>query len=330
VFASSAIAALALALATLSPVYALPSMGVRAVISANSLQVQPGAGAAVTVSIRNTGAVVDNFHVDVLGAAASWTSVQPPTLPLFPDAQGVVTIDFRPPRSSNILAGSIPFGVRVASEVHPGDATVEEGTLEVGAFTELKAELIPEISRSSRTGRHQLACDNLGNTPVMLGFRATDPENALRFSFRPRNVVAQPGTATIVRVGVRPRHRILAGTARTSRFQITVQPQGAEVVNISGSLVQTPVVPKMIVALAGLVAVAAVGALVWIGPLHSGKTSTPTSAPTSAPLSTPTPSPTPSPSPSPTPSPSPSPTPTPTPAPTFGNFTLLPFPSFSI
>src|SRR6202163_4178486 len=101
-------------------------MGVRAVISANSLEVQQGASAVVTVTVRNSGAVVDHFHVDVLGDAMSWATITPATLPLFPDAQGLVTIDFRPPRSSDVRAGSVPFGVRVASEVHPGDATVEE------------------------------------------------------------------------------------------------------------------------------------------------------------------------------------------------------------
>jgi hypothetical protein len=265
---------------------------------------------------------------DVLGDASAWTTVAPATLPLFPDAQDVVTIDFRPPRSSNVRAGSIPFGVRVASEVHPEDTTVEEGTLEVGSFTELRAEMIPEISRG-RKGRHELACDNLGNTPLMLGFRGSDPENTLRFNFRPRSPVAQPGTATIVRLTVRPRHRILIGSGRTHRFTLVVQPDQGEPVTISGSLVQQPLVAKAVVGLVGLVAVAGVAALIWIGPLHSGK-QTPVSAPTSAPSSTPSASPTPSPSPSPTPSPSPSPTPSPTPAPTGIFQTFFPLPTLSI
>jgi len=61
-------------------VYTQPSMGVRAVISANSLEVQPGASAVVTVTVRNTGAVVDHFHVDVLGDAMSWATITPATL----------------------------------------------------------------------------------------------------------------------------------------------------------------------------------------------------------------------------------------------------------
>jgi hypothetical protein len=309
-------------------VYTLPSMGVRAVISANSLEVQPGASAVVTVTVRNTGAVVDHFHVDVLGYAMPWATVTPATLPLFPDAQGVVTIDFRPPRSSDVRAGSVPFGVRVASEVHSGDATVEEGTLEVGAFTGLKAEMIPEISRARRVGRHEIACDNLGNTPLTLGFRGTDPENTLRFDFRPRNPVGQPGTATIVRLGVRARHRIFMGSPRTYRFQLVVQPKEGEPVNLNGSLVQMALVPKALVGLVGLIAAAGVAALVWFGPLHSGNGAVPASTPTSAPSSTPTPTATPTPSPSATPSPSPSPTPEPTPTPT--PFTFVPAPTLNI
>ena len=309
-------------------------MGVRAVISANSLQVQPGANAGVTVTIRNTGSVVDHFHVDVLGDAVPWATVSPVTLPLFPDAQGVVTIDFHPPRTSEVLAGSVPFGVRVASEVNPGDATVEEGTIEVAAFTGLHAEMVPEISRGRGSGRHEIACDNLGNAPLVLGFRATDPENTLRFDFRPRNPVGQPGTATIVRLRVRPRHRIWMGSPRTYRFQIIVQPKDGAPATINGSLVQMPVIPKALIGLVGLVAAAGVAALVWIGPLHSGNQTAPASTPTSAPSATPSSTPTPSPSASPTPSPTPSPTDSPTPSPTdtgSGSLhTFFPVPTFNI
>jgi hypothetical protein len=315
-----------------TPVYTLASMGVRAVISANSVQVEPGASAAVTVTIRNTGAVVDHFHVDVLGDAVAWATVTPTTLPLFPDAQGLVTIDFHPPRASNVPAGSVPFGVRVASEVNPGDATVEEGTLEVGAFTGMHAEMVPEISRGRGVGRHQIAFDNLGNAPLVLGFRATDPENTLRFDFRPRNPVGQPGTATIVRLGVRPRHRILLGSPRTYRFQLVVQPKDGQPATINGSLVQMPVVPKALVGLVGLIAAGGVAALVWLGPLHSGSQPLPASTPTSAPSATPAATPTPSPSATPSPSPSPSPTPEPTDTPTANPIlhTFFPIPTFEI
>ena len=307
-------------------------MGVRAVISANSLPVQPGASAVVTVTVRNTGTVVDHFHVDVLGDAMPWATATPATLPLFPDAQGVVTIEFRPPKSPTIRAGSVPFGVRVASEVHIGDSTVEEGTFEVGAFTGMHAEMVPEISRGRGGGRHEIAVDNLGNTPMTLAFRATDPENTLRFDFRPPNPVGQPGTATIVRVRVRPRHRILMGSPRTYRFQIAVQPRDGEPTMISGSLVQMPVVPKALLGLVGLIAAGGVAAAVWVGPLHSGKPASPASTPTAAPSSTPSATPSPTPSSSPSPSPSPSPTPSPTPVPT-GNpilHTFFPVPTFEI
>src|SRR5580693_934322 len=158
------------------------AMTARAVLSPISLSVDPGAEATAVVTIRNTGAVVDHFHVQVLGDAARWATATPETLPLFPDAEGQVTISFRPARVSAARAGSTPFGVKVTSEVDPSDSSVEEGTLEIGAFTELTGELVPVISHGSRTGRHQLACDNRGNIPLTLAFGGVDPEEALRFA----------------------------------------------------------------------------------------------------------------------------------------------------
>ena len=149
----------------------------------------------------------------MLGDAARWATVTPETLPLFPDAEGQVSISFKPARVSAARAGATPFGVKVTSEVDPSDTSVEEGTLEIGTFTELTGELVPLISHGSRTGKHQLACDNRGNTPLTLAFGGVDQEEALRFAFNPTTVVAEPGTATIVTVRAHPRKRFLTGTA---------------------------------------------------------------------------------------------------------------------
>jgi len=275
-------------------------MAVRAVLSANSLHVEPGAEVVATVAIRNTGEVVDRFHVEVLGDAAQWATVTPPNLPLFPNAEGSVTVSFRPKRSPTALAGTWPFGVRIASEVDPRSATVEEGTLEIDAFTQLNAELSPQISHGRRVGRHQIACDNYGNTPLRLTFAGADPENTLRFRFRPAIVVAQPGTATVVRLGVRPRRRYLTGQAKTHEFRIVVQAKDAPPASLSGSMVQTALAPKWLFAVvAPLIALLVVAAVLLIPPAKgtSGHRLPPTPPPTLA-ASFPPPTPTPTPSPS--------------------------------
>ncbi len=254
-------------------------MTARSVLATPALHVEPGSVAVAQLTIRNTGSVVDHFHVQVLGDAARWATVTPETLPLFPDAEGVVSISFQPARVSAARAGATPFGVKVTSEVDPSDTSVEEGTLDIGAFTELSGELVPLISHGSRTGKHQLACDNKGNTPLTLAFGGVDQEEALRFAFNPTSVVAEPGTATIVTVRAHPRKRFLTGTAKTHRFQTIIQPREAPPVTVDGSMVQTPILPTWLPkALAALVVLAIAAVVLWLTVLNPAIKSTATTA----------------------------------------------------
>jgi hypothetical protein len=254
-------------------------MTARSVLATPALHVEPGSTAVAQLTVHNTGAVVDHFHVQVLGDAARWATVTPETLPLFPDAQGVVSISFSPARISAARAGATPFGVKVTSEVDPSDTSVEEGTLDIGTFTELSGELVPLISHGSRTGKHQLACDNKGNTPLTLAFGGVDQEEALRFAFNPTSVVAEPGTATIVTVRAHPRKRFLTGTAKTHRFQTIIQPREAPPVTVDGSMVQTPILPTWLPkALAALVVLAIAAVVLWLTVLNPAIKSTATTA----------------------------------------------------
>jgi hypothetical protein len=132
-------------------------VGATVTLSAPIVAVEPGGEAALELRVRNTGNVVDEFSMTVLGAAESWAVVEPPTISLFPGAEQVARVVFRPPRSSSIAAGPLPFGVHARSREDAAGSTVEEGTLEVGAFSEPFAELAPRTSRGSRGATHDLA-----------------------------------------------------------------------------------------------------------------------------------------------------------------------------
>ena len=62
-------------------------MGATASLATKSVRVEPGAGASLEIRVRNTGQVVDQFSLDILGDAAPWTTVEPPSLSLFPGAE---------------------------------------------------------------------------------------------------------------------------------------------------------------------------------------------------------------------------------------------------
>ena len=239
-------------------------MGASATLQERLIAVEAGAEATVQIRVRNTGEVVDQFALQVLGAAADWTTVEPPVLSLFPGRDDSATIRFRPPRSSSVAAGDVPFGVRVVSHEDPQGGAVEEGTLRVGPFRQTAAELIPRNSRGSRTGSHELAIDNHGNVPVHVSVRGSDPDSALSFAFRPPSQVVGPGGAGFVRVRVTARRTFLSGQPRAHPFQLVVAPEGDAIIPVDGSLIQGPVVGRVVrnVAIVAVLAVAA-GALLW-------------------------------------------------------------------
>jgi hypothetical protein len=219
-------------------------MGASVILSSDTLSVDPGGVVTCELSVRNTGNVVDEFTMSVLGDSEGWASVEPPVLSLFPGAEEKAQLRFRPPRSADTPAGEVPFGVRVRSREDPQGSVVEEGTLEVGTFSDVFAELVPRASRGRRAAVHTLALDNRGNAPVNAALKAKDPNDLLLFDFEDPSVVAEPNTAAFAKVRVKPRKGFLRGPARTHSFQVFVDSNGAGPSSAEASMLQEPLIPK--------------------------------------------------------------------------------------
>jgi hypothetical protein len=222
------------------------------------------------VTIRNTGAVVDQFAVEVLGDASAWSVVEPSRLSLFPGNEGTATVSFRPPRVATLPAGSVPFAVRVLSKEDPQGSVAEEGIIEILHFDDLAAELVPRTTRGRRKSTVDLAIDNRGNVPLNATVQLVDPDAALRFEARPPAVVAEPGTATFAKIEIRPRTRFMRGSPRTFPFQVLVSSEGREPVVADGVMLQEQLVPKWLpkalLAAACLLVVLALGWLALLRP----------------------------------------------------------------
>jgi hypothetical protein len=239
-------------------------MGVLLELDPRTVSAIPGQPATIQVRARNSGTVVDQFTFEVLGDAGAWSKVEPPTLSLFPGAEGSATITFAPPRSPNVRAGSIPFGLRARSNEDPAGSTVEEGSVEVGAFSDVFTELVPHTSRGSRGAAHDLALDNRGNVPVNAVLTAVDADRLLDFDVRPPSVVAEPGTASFAKVRVKPRKTFWRGPAVTRPFQVQAEIPDQAPLTVDGSLLQTPILPPgTLRALAALAAVLVIAAVAW-------------------------------------------------------------------
>ena len=235
-----------------------------ATINPASISVQPGGEAECELRVRNTGRIVDQFSFEALGDAAPWTTFEPSSVSLFPDAEGTTRLVFRPPRAPDTPAGLCPVGVRIKSKEDPRAAVVEELTLDVGRLADTFAELIPRTGRGARRAPYTLAVDNRGNSRLNANLSASDPDDRLRYSFDPPAIVAEPGTAAFAKVVARPLKRFLRGQPISHPFQVRVEPEGEAALAVEGTMLQEALLPKWVPrALIGLFVAAWACVVVW-------------------------------------------------------------------
>ena len=237
-------------------------VGVHVVVAELKLEVEPGTSVTTTVTVRNTGTRVENFRLVAQGTAADWASMDPESVPVYPDSEAESTLRFAPPRSSAAPAGSAWYGVRAISTVHPGLEAAVDGTLSVAAFRDLGAELVPRTTRGRFRTVHAVQVTNGGNVVEPVALEASDQEQLLRFVFPAGEVPVQPGT-TRVDVTVRAPSR-LVGRPRTYPFQVVVTPRDTlPPLRLDGSREAAALFARWVpIAAAAVVALATLAALI--------------------------------------------------------------------
>ncbi|MBB5867928.1 hypothetical protein F4553_001307 [Allocatelliglobosispora scoriae] len=243
-------------------------MGAFASLESNALSAPCGESVATTLTVRNTGTVVDQFRISVLGDPGAWCQVDPPMISLLPGREGTVSLRFSPPRDPATPFGQLPFGVRVEPQEDAAGLTVEEGVLTVTPYADLQVDLVPNTSKGWRQAKHQLTVVNRGNAPVAVHCSATDPNGALDVAVDPAGQTIGPGIAVQADVRVKPRHTLWRGAAQTLPFTIGVQagvapgqPAPAPV-NVSANLLQNAVFPPWLPRTLATIAALVIGAVV--------------------------------------------------------------------
>jgi hypothetical protein len=272
-------------------------MGAITTLSPTAITVEAGALAATTIRVRNTGSIVDRFDIDVVGVTG-WVRVDPPSLSLFPGAEGMATVTFGPPRASMPRAGTIPFGIRVRPAADPKGSAVEEGKVTVVPFTAAAADIVPQTSRGTRGAHHQVIVDNRGNAPVEVVVSAIDPDRLLQFTVEPPRAVVGPDDRVGFRVGVRVDDPFPFGPNRPRPFQVNVEPGRQGPIQLRATLSQRALLPAWLPRVGGLalaaVALGAVAVVAGVGPFApepgpspstQAQVSLPPSEPPSAPAS---------------------------------------------
>jgi hypothetical protein len=183
------------------------------------LEVEPGREASATITVRNTGQIVDEFRFDVVGVPAAWAVVTPASISLFPGAGGAVQVRFAPPRAPGVAPGVEGFGIRVRSSADPSFSFVEEGEVRVLPFGQLAARLVPRTSRASllgRRARHRLVVENAGNAPLPVDAAAADPDESLHLELAPASVVVNPGASAELGITARAPGRVMTTRAHAA------------------------------------------------------------------------------------------------------------------
>jgi hypothetical protein len=228
-----------------------------------NVAVEPGAQGAVVVRVRNGGAIVDRFDLAIVGPMAAYARADPPSLSLFPGQEAEARIVFSPPRESSPRAGAYPYGVSVRAAADPSGAAVEEGRITVGAFSDASAELVPQTSRGSKRGRHEVIVENRGNAPIDVLVGAADPDRLVDFSVTPDRFVVEPGGRGGTTVRASARDTFFLGSKQSHPFNVEVRPGKAAPIALRGTLLQGPMLPSWLVPVGGI-ALAAIVALIAI------------------------------------------------------------------
>ncbi|GGK23178.1 hypothetical protein GCM10010124_14630 [Pilimelia terevasa] len=228
-------------------------------------KLQPGGETQCALTVRNASAVVESYHLDVVGPAANWATVEPPDLTVFPGTEGHAMVTFRPPRTAAAPAGPLPYGIRVAPKEHPETTSVPEGMATLLPFCDTTGEVTPRTSRARRTGHHQVAIDNRGNTPLTIGMSAVDPDNALRFRIRPTGTVLPPGRTVLAHLHARHRGLLWRGQPISRPFQVVITAdEGQPPTMLSATAIQEPILSRALLrGLALLVAALLALAALW-------------------------------------------------------------------
>ena len=243
-------------------------------IAPPAVRVGAGDDGTATMTIRNTGTVVDEFTITMLGACAPWARVGDERLRIPPGHEATTTITFAPPRHASVRAGEAPFGVRVVA-TNQGDVVVEEGTVTVAPVHAVTASLVPRTSKAKRRTRHHVVVANHGNGPVQVDLEAVDPDLQLRFMITPVRLAVDAGGEESAEVEVKAMRTFSSGPEQYLPFHVEIRPGTGDSVRVDGALRQLPGRPRWLgrAAVAGMAVVVLALMLISINARRQGPSS---------------------------------------------------------
>jgi P pilus assembly chaperone PapD len=194
------------------------------VLADSRLHAAPGEETTTSVTVRNRGRGGEDYALELLGPAAAWGRVVPPTIVLPSAGETAAKIGFLPPLEPPALASDVPFGVRCFSRNDNQRSIVAEGLLTVDPTSNIDYAVTPERVRGRWSSRHLIEVDNRGNAEAHLQPIVRDPEHDLSFAVSPPELRLPANSRTIVTCKARLRRPKLYAKPTRRSFQVFVAP----------------------------------------------------------------------------------------------------------
>jgi hypothetical protein len=116
-------------------------------LTSTTISVAAGGTETIEAVVVNDASTVDEIVVDVVGGAAAWSTVTPPSVRLFPGDRASVEIRLHPVLGPQLASGRHDFGVRAHSTTDSSSSVVVEATMLLGAAPMLASTLEPRLAR---------------------------------------------------------------------------------------------------------------------------------------------------------------------------------------
>jgi hypothetical protein len=240
------------------------------VLGESAVHAAPGQQVATALTVRNRGRGGETYALTVLGPAAPWAYVSPPTVVLPSGGEVVAKVVFIPPSAPSALEATVPFAVRGISQEDTTRSVVTEGALTVDPIRAISLEVLGASGRGRWSGRYVTRVENHGNAVLDVRPVVAEPERRLSFAVSPPAVAVAPGSGALVAVKARPRHPSVLGKPVDHSFELSVFPAsnrnrvggGDPLARREFTFHQISVLPRLLAFLAVLVALIVGGAAV--------------------------------------------------------------------
>jgi hypothetical protein len=238
-------------------------------------EVAPGGSLVARLTVRNLGTTSGSFSITPLGLPATFATVTPAVVTLFPNEQASVEVELRPPLSPTTTAGLTSLAVRIVPHENPDFVALAETGIEIAEFIEQRMNIVQPVLRGRRRADFEVTIENNGNRATSLRLHYLEPTGRTEAAFDPPSLVVEPGTMGLAVVRVRSLSFRRQRTARAIPFRVQASDMGVTALDVSGTFVHTPLLPeRALVSALGALGALGIVSLLWFAIVKGAVTDT--------------------------------------------------------